>query len=556
MRAKASKAERDWFDDRNNNALDEVALEQERRADEARDRKRTIRIAKGEIARIVDEAEEALLAAADAAPIMVRAGMLVQPIVDRLPASHDRTTDVTLLKPLTMSNIVYLLNKHAAIFEQYDGRSKKWRVVDPPASVATQLLHKGRWRFPKVTGVITAPTLRPDGSILDRPGYDPATQLWYAPDRALVMPPCKERPSRRDAESALALLDELFSGFPFVSKVDESVASSAMLTSVLRGAFDLGPAYLFRAHDVGSGKSLAADLMSTVVRGLPCPVITYNKSMEEMEKRLGALVLEGVPMISLDNCSGDIGGDLLCQITERPLVRIRILGKSEAPECDWRGVLFATGNNVSLVGDMTRRGLITNLDPQCERPELRTFRFDPIERVLEDRGAYVAAPITITRAYIAAGRPDVCETPLGSYEQWSRVVRSPLIWLGKADPVKSMDEMRQQDPGRRALHSLINLWRDSLTVNTPYTASELVFRANELANPIGEHGEPEPEPQTDLRELLLQQAGTPRGDISTKALGNWLMSVHGRVHDRMRIERVKESRGHGNRYALIEITED
>jgi hypothetical protein len=29
--------------------------------------------------------------------------------------------------------------------------------------------------------------------------------------------------------------------------------------------------------------------------------------------------------------------------------------------------------------------------------------------------------------------------------------------------------------------------------------------------------------------LLLQQAGTPRGEISTKTLGNWLMPVHGRV---------------------------
>jgi hypothetical protein len=61
----------------------------------------TIRIVKGEIARMTDEAEAALIAAADAAPIMVRAGRLVQPIVDRLAASDGRTTEVTLLKPLS-----------------------------------------------------------------------------------------------------------------------------------------------------------------------------------------------------------------------------------------------------------------------------------------------------------------------------------------------------------------------------------------------------------------------------------------------------------------------
>jgi hypothetical protein len=55
----------------------------------------------------------------------------------------------------------------AAVFAQYDGRSKKWLAVDPPPAIATQVLEKGRWQFPKVAGVITAPTLRPDGMILD-----------------------------------------------------------------------------------------------------------------------------------------------------------------------------------------------------------------------------------------------------------------------------------------------------------------------------------------------------------------------------------------------------
>ena len=40
--------------------------------------------------------------------------------------------------------------------------------------------------------------------------------------------------------------------------------------------------------------------------------------------------------------------------------------------------------------------------------------------------------------------------------------------------------------------------------------SLMTSRANELANPIGQYGEPEPPQQPKLRELLLQQAGTPR----------------------------------------------
>jgi putative DNA primase/helicase len=476
----------------------------------------------------------------------------VQPIVDQLPAAYGRTTEVVLLRPLTVANVVYLLNKHAAIFEQFDGRSEKWVVVDPPPAVATQLLEKGRWQFPKVAGVITAPTLRPDGTILDLIGYDSATQLWYRPDSQLVIPEIIPNPTREQAEAALKLLDDLLVNFPFEIDVDRSVALAAILTAVLRGAFDVAPMNLLRAPDVGTGKSFLADLISIIARGQHCPVITNVKSIEEMEKRLGALILEGVPMVSLDNCSHDIGGDLLCQITERRLIRVRILGKSKAPECEWRGVLLATGNNITYLADMSRRGLIANLDPKLERPELREFDFDPIERVLTDRGAYIVAAITIARAYIAAGSPKVCGS-LASYGGWARVVRSPLIWLGRADPIKSMDKAREEDPARQAVNTLITIWKTRLPLNVGYTAAELIEKASEqrgveTADHVYEHDWAYPQ----LRELFLQQAGTPRGDIDTRRLGNWLMSIRGHVHAGHCIERVKEHIT-GNKYALVKL---
>jgi putative DNA primase/helicase len=355
------------------------------------------------------------------------------------------------------------------------------------------------------------------------------------------MPPRIENPTREQAEQALKLLEATIINFPFVTDVDRSVALSALLTPVLRGGFDVAPMHLLRAPDQGTGKSFFNDLTSTIVRGQPCPVITNCKSVGEMEKRLGALVLEGVPLISLDNCSHDIGGDLLCQITERRLIRIRILGKSEAPECEWRGTVLGTGNNITLLGDMTRRGLIGNLDAKVERPELRKFPFDPIERVLEDRGTYIAAAITIARGYIAAGSPKVCN-PLGSYGGWSKVVRSPLVWLGKADPVQSMDEAREEDPARRALHNLIDIWHAHLSLDIGYTAAQLIARATDQEIMI-----------TELRELLLQQAGTPRGDIDPRRVGTWLRSVRDRVYEGHRIELVKEDAGHGNKYALTRV---
>jgi putative DNA primase/helicase len=383
--------------------------------------------------------------------------------------------------------------------------------------------------------------------------------LWYAADSNFTMPTIDDKPTREEALQALALLESLLTGFPFVAEVDRSVALTAILTAILRGAFHVAPMTLIIAHEPGSGKTFLVNLISNMVRGQDCPVITTCKSVEEMEKRLGALLLEGAPMINLDNASDNIGGDLLCQITEQRIVRIRILGRSEAPTCEWRGCMFATGNNVALTGDMTRRGLICNINPKVERPELREFPFNPIERLLSDRGSYVAAALTITRAFIAVGcpTPDGCK-PLASYGAWSKAVREPLVWLGKEDPVTSMEQARAADPVRSAARTMVALWKDHLKHNVGYSAADLIKAANNQKCVKDDNGVKEYDWELpELRELLLQQAGTPRGEIEPRKLGNWLVSLRGQVHDGYYIGLAKESATkHAKKYALVKLAGD
>jgi hypothetical protein len=48
--------------------------------------------------------------------------------------------------------------------------------------------------------------------------------------------------------------------FPFEDKIDHAVAIGGVLTTVLRGGFDVAPMGLYRAPDVGSGKSFTTEL--------------------------------------------------------------------------------------------------------------------------------------------------------------------------------------------------------------------------------------------------------------------------------------------------------
>ena len=152
------------------------------------------------------------------------------------------------------------------------------------------------------------------------------------------------------------------------------------------------------------------------------------------------------PLISIDNVNGDLSGDCLCQIIERPLVEIRILGLSKNMRIEARGTtIYCTGNNLTIVGDLCRRVITAVLDAAIERPELRTFKNNPVEKVLADRGKYIAACLTICRAYVLAGRPRKAK-PLASFAGWSDCVRSALLWLGRADCVASQELTRAEDP--------------------------------------------------------------------------------------------------------------
>ena len=323
--------------------------------------------------------------------------------------------------------------------------------------------------------------------------------------------------------------------------LDRAVALSGLITAVVRGGLLVAPLHAFRANVAGSGKSLLVDVASTIATGRPCPVIAAGKTAEETEKRLGALLREGVSIVSIDNVTGPLGGDMLCQVTERPFVRVRILGVSEAPEFECKATVFATGNGLTLLGDMTRRAVLCSLDAGEERPELRQFAFDPIARVLENRGAYVAAALTIAQAYRAAGLPEVCR-PIGSYADWSRTVRAPLVWLGEADPVASMERARMEDPDLMSIRELFGHWRERLAPNEGYTSNRIIQVACERSPGGTEFLQPE------FRDLLLRVAGDG-GAVSSRRLGKWLSRISGRIVDGCLLV-MKTDNSHGNKFFL------
>jgi Bifunctional DNA primase/polymerase, N-terminal len=483
----------------------------------------TIQLADGELLRILTEIEDALLVSA--LPVFSRAGILVEPVTEVMPAADGGKTTVARLKELTPESFLPL-TADAATFQKWNIRRKALSDTDPPLHYVRVLLaSERRWRFPHANGIITTPTLRPDGSLLADPGYDTETELYLAP--GFQIPPIPEQPTKDQALAALKLLIDLLAEFGFKHSVggehekrlNRSVALSAVLTPLVRGSLPTAPLHLIRAHMAGTGKSYLVDTAAVIATGRRCPVTTALKSAEETEKRLHAIVLSGIPIFSLDNCVHDLSGEFLCQVAERPVVKIRILGRSETPDCEVHTAIYATGNNIGLKGDMVRRGLVCDLESLDERPELRRFNRNTLKQAGANRATYVAAALTIMRAYLAAGAPEVCG-PFGSYAEWSSMVRSPLVWLGEPDPVASIDITQAEDPELAELRELCEWWRGELRLDEDYLSARLVEIAHEA--PQGFNANP-------LKDFLLRIAGDKDGNISTKRLGEWLRRNSGRV---------------------------
>jgi hypothetical protein len=271
----------------------------------------------------------------------------------------------------------------AASWQRYDSRTGKMVAIDPPTAVVRQILDmSGEWPFPPLTGIIQSPTLRRDGSLLEPEGYDGATGLMLV--SSVELPPIGE--TRMDAEVALDLLNELLLEFPFVEEKDRAVALSMILTSATRAAFEVAPMHLIVAPRAGTGKSYLADVASMIATGDRCAVKAASPQPEETEKRLVGAALAGYPIIALDNCRDLLEGDFLCQITERPLLSLRALGKSDPHRISNTYTFFANGNNCRVADDMVRRTIRCALDANCERPETRAFKSDPLGVIAAARG--------------------------------------------------------------------------------------------------------------------------------------------------------------------------
>jgi hypothetical protein len=415
----------------------------------------------------------------DPPSLFVRSGALVHVIQDE----KERPS----VSVVTESRLRGVLAR-VANFMKTD-RNGEQRNAFPPVEVVKDIMafNPQSWPFPRLISVAEVPTLRPDGTILDQPGYDEDSAIFYAPASTLKPFPLPESPTFDDVESAKCLVEEAIGEFPYADLASHANTYGLLLTPILRPAFSgCAPLAVVDAPQAGTGKSLLIDVLSIITTGRPAAMMPYPYKEEEMQKQIGASLSAGRQLIVFDNLEGELRSPALALAITAKEFEARILGVSQNMTVENSSTWVVTGNNIRPAGDMPRRCYQIRLNAQRSKPYMdRQFKHPRLLNwVTENRSQILHALLVIARAWFADGRKETVQKTLGSFEEWHQIVGSVIEHAKMPEFLKNYsDFIDQEDESPRQweefLLQIFTIWGAANAEKTnEFTIADLIIAIN------------------------------------------------------------------------------
>jgi len=316
--------------------------------------------------------------------------------------------------------------------------------------------------FPVLDGIVETPTISPSGELVDTPGYDQSSRLCYIPAPDFHLPKLPDDPDATQITWSRDLLREVFDGFPFVDGASRANVIGLLMTPVVRPAIGgLVPLALLDAPVAGTGKSLVTEVVALVATGRYAEMLSQHKTDDEQRKAITAILMQGSPLIVMDNVMGRLSSAALSRALSANVWKDRILGVSENATLPNRATWMATGNNILLGGDLPRRTYLIQMDPEMAHPERRSDFLHPDLKawVLEERAHILTAILTLARAWFAAGRPAADVPVIGGYEQWTATVGGILAHAGIDGFLGNLERLRDVvDPSEGQWQNFLEVW--------------------------------------------------------------------------------------------------
>ncbi|WP_175084886.1 hypothetical protein [Candidatus Frankia nodulisporulans] len=414
-------------------------------------------------------------------------------IVHIAPISGDISTTADDPLPLVSAPLTAPAFAHLLAHEAYAYR----RVTDPSGDVVeeehvpadrvlTSVLSKRHWPgIRTLRGIVGSPVLRPDGSLLQTPGYDPDTGLYFAPK--VPLPTVPDRPAPEQVTAAKRFLETVLHDFPWVAPADKANYLAILISPILRPYLRaLTPFWVATATTASSGKSLLVDMVGSIYGKQQNP---WPGGEEELRKAILAALRRPEPLICWDNIAEgtEIASATLAGLITGTEWSDRVLGSSKSEKHANDRLWAVTGNNLRLGGDMASRTVVVRLDPNMPNPEARpdsSFQIPNLQTwltVAKNRQTVQWNLLVLVADWVSAGAPRTAHL-MRQFSPWAQAAGGFVTHHGLPGFLDNAADVREMDDQAAMWHAFLARWERKYGTQTVTSAA---LRSSFEYNPDG-----------------------------------------------------------------------
>lgn len=360
-------------------------------------------------------------------------------------------------------------------------KGKALRHVVPPNVISEHMILFADQSVPAIDTLVRIPTVRKDGTIHDKEGYDMKSRIWYAPE--LELAPIPENPTRSDVNAALATVLAPFTQFPFVEDAGSRAATVACLLDQIVRPMVTGPRplYAFDAPALkgqGTGKTLLATAIGAIITGREIEVTAWPDDPKELPKLITSKLMTGEPFVIFDNLEGTVRHKDLAACATSTMWSSRLLHSNESPKLPQTATWCMTLNGARFSRDIARRTITIKLDSRTSDPHKRKgFRIrNLIPWCVQNRANIIRACLLLVKAWVQAGKPEDERLVAGSFEAWQSVVGGIVYHAGLTDLPLALEESRGRDVDSTEHDEFVERWAENYGP-APVTALQLAMLA-------------------------------------------------------------------------------
>lgn len=324
---------------------------------------------------------------------------------------------------------------------------------------------------------VRLPVMRADGRIELLPkGYDEESGI-------LTMKDCLEYDTTWELDRARRFYDDFLSEVPFKNPRSKSVHLCAALAIFGAALLPKGSKRLnfcYRANQERSGKGLF--LQSAIVG--PCgPFIeiqAISDSKEEFRKVLDTEALNGSVYLVLDEVENRLRNRTLNAFLTATKWSGRLMNSQKKFAVQQQAIVFITGNNIELSGDLAGRFLLVDLYVSEADPQKRVINHVIDEEYLARdavRADFLSANWGILSAWLKAGRPEPSSVYRG-FETFSKLFGGMIEHAGYGNPLEST--AAEVDPDFADMSAVVARLSEGVTKRAEFEFRDIIDVCREL----------------------------------------------------------------------------